>query len=89
MARYFPILTNNTIRIKDFEERMPRTAQTWRKLQVVNGGDTMRGVGEADLPICNTEGRDNSFIRVRPFSQAGYANLTSLPVYTVPRSKCS
>jgi hypothetical protein len=87
MARYFPVLTNNTIRIKDFEERMPRTAQTWRKLQIVNGGDTMRGVGDPDIPICNTEGRDNSFVRVCPFSPAEYINLTSLSVHAVPRSK--
>ena len=64
MAKYFPVVTGNAFSARGFEKNMPQTAQKWLKLQITGGGDTMRGAEDASASISNTEGRDNSFVRV-------------------------
>ena len=70
IAKYFPILVNQQVRRRqriktaEFEKRLPLTASRYMRLQIVNGGDTMQGVGENMGEASPKGGRDNSFVRV-------------------------
>jgi hypothetical protein len=71
IAKYFPILVDDRnrkrykIKITDFEKRLPLTAEKYLKMQIVNGGDTIRGVGDDIGANAGSSGQENSFVRVR------------------------
>ena len=74
IAKFFPVLVpennKNAITIHNFEAIIPKSLARWGKLQILNGGDHIRGLDTSSVESI-AEKRDNSFVRVScsPFHQ--------------------
>ena len=83
ISKYFPILASTCTPIIEFERRLPLRVRKWRKLQIVNGGDTMVGINDAEASISVVKGRDRSFIWVRCFSTYSLGIIDLYQQYTL------
>jgi hypothetical protein len=81
IARYFPVLVDPErarkygISTRTFEALLPKTMEKYYKIQILAGGDKMRGNESTSIdPVSNR--RDASFVRVsRLFSQQTLTHL--------------
>jgi hypothetical protein len=70
IAKYFPVMvdpkraTKYKIKVKTFEDLLPRQMVKYKKLQILNGGDKIHA-NDSTLIDGIRDKRDSSFVRVR------------------------